>query len=43
MARPAGGVENDRADPWSFGDESGDLGDEPGQSPQYRCSRQGSP
>ena len=40
---PAGDVEDDRPDARRFGHEVDDLGDEPGQSPQYRCSSHGSP
>ena len=43
VSGPTRHVEDDGADARSFADEPDDLGDEPGQSPQYRCSRQGSP
>ena len=43
MAAPAVDVENERARARCLFDDVGDLGDTPCQSPQYRCSRHGSP
>ena len=43
MTGPAFDVEDQRSDSRRLGHRVGHLRDEPGQSPQYRCSRQGSP
>ncbi len=43
VAGPVGRVEDERADAGRFVDGGDDLGRDPGQSPQYRCSRHGSP
>jgi hypothetical protein len=44
MSGPAGHVEGDRPDARRLGDDVDDLRDPPvHQSPQYRCSRHGSP
>jgi hypothetical protein len=43
VSGPAGHVEGDRLDAGRLGHDVEDVGDPPGQSPQYRCSRHGSP
>ena len=43
MPGPAVDVEDQGSDSRRLGHRLGDLSDEPRQSPQYRCSRQGSP
>ena len=40
---PAGDVQLERPRPRRLGDDGADRGEAPAQSPEYRCSRHGSP